>query len=222
MSNLRTFLLGDEGVDYVLAELSDGGTFAREALGRLPIASGEVTTRLPDNVPPEELIRFATGGKLPTPPPEEWRKIPGATLVPVPSTIDDLTKLISEHLSTPERVCFLEDANASRGDPWLAQPGVPTGYYKEEVYHWLIGPQPATVVKQAVKTAQSLFIFVGALTSLADTQMELVAGGDLSLRTLQRMADNTCELFLGAYDGEGYVTWRRGADESVSSLLNRS
>ncbi len=137
-------------------------------------------------------------------------KIPGATLVPVPSTIDDLTKLISAHLSTPERVCFLENANASRGDPWLAQPGVPTGYYEDEVYHWLAGPQPEAAIKEAVKTARSSFIFIGALTSLTGTGVELVESGDLSLEALQRLADNTCKLFVGAYDGEGYVIWRRG------------
>ncbi len=209
MSNLKTLALGDEGLDYLRSELSGGGTFAREALGRLPITSGVVTTRLPDNVSPEESIRFATGGKLPTPPPEEWRKVPGATLVPVPSTIDDLTKLISEHLSTPERVCLLENASASRGDPWLAQPRVPTGYHKEEVYHWLAGPQPEVAIQQAVRTARSLFAFAGALTSLDDAQEEWVEGGDLSLETLQRLADNTLQLFVGAYDGEGFVIWRR-------------
>lgn len=208
MPDLKTLRLGNEGMAFVVSQLGAAGTFARCVLERVPLAEGEVVTRLPEHVPLDEAKQLATGGKLPAPPAREWRSAPGATLVPVPSTRDDLARIIADHLATPGSLCLLANANAERGDPWLERTGVPTFYFDREVYHLLTASPPGEI-EAALKAAQSLFLFVGALTALPMESDLPAGGGDLPLATLEQLAANTSRLFVGAYDGEGYLIWRR-------------
>jgi hypothetical protein len=208
---LKMLHLGREGIEFLSSQLADGTTFSQCLLEQVRLAFGEVVTRLPDGISLEEAKRFEVGGKLPAPAPGEWKRGEGVTLIPVPSTRDDLMGIVQAHLSGPDSVCFLENATASRADPWIEKSPVPAAFFNDEVYHMLVGPQETAALEASLKVAQSLFSFVGALTSLGANPEAPPDRGELSIETMRRLAEQTRKIFVGAYDGEGYLIWCRGA-----------
>lgn len=210
MNDYTELALGSEGLQFILSELRGGRTFSRCLLESLDLQSGDVITYLPQGASVVDAKDFESGGKLPQPPQSQWKRGEGAIVIPTPTTRPHLVSLIDEYLSTSERVCILENATASRGDEWLKQTQVNVSFFGDEVYHLLIGSCPRPTIDLAIRKGQSLFTFVGALTSLPGGVLPLtIDRADLDLGALRSLAEQTERIFVGAYDGEGYVIWRR-------------
>lgn len=210
MIELTEIELGPAGLRFVAEQLAGGLTFSRLLLGHLDLERGEAVTHLPPGVALAEAVKFDQGGKLPYPPSATRELADGRRMVKVQTTRGHLARLLAEGLAVPGRVGLLENATASREDPWLHGLRVATVFVGQEVYHWLAGPVSAQAADEAIKRAQSPFQFVGALSSLAAGHDSPADRGELAPEMLHGLAEATRMIFVGAYDGEGYVIWRSG------------
>lgn len=104
---------------------------------------------------------------------------------------------------------MLENAIADRADAWLKRSSVNALFFGDEVYHLVVGPSSAQSIEAAARTAQSLPTFVGTMTSLDGAEKLPGDRGELTLSTLRHFAERAEQIFVGAYDGEGYLLWRR-------------
>lgn len=213
VSELREFSLGAEGLRYVASHLSWGHAFSKCVLERVDLSRGEVFTHLPPAVPTAEVVKFDQGGKLPTPPQETWRKTEGGVAIPIPSTRPHLVQTISGFLSGPGSVCVLENADASRSEPWLERCEGRLAFFGDEVYHVLEATTDEEAIDVSIRRAQSLWTFVGALTSLGNRLSLPDDRGELTQEIVDSLAERVEQVFVGAYDLEGYVIWSRPKGE---------
>lgn len=209
MSELREFALGAEGLQYIVTHLGWGHAFSQCVFERVDLSRGDVVTHLPPTVTAAEVVKFDQGGKLPTPPRETWRKTEGAVAIPIPNTRPHLVETIRGFLSIPGRACVLENAEAMRAEPWVERCDCRIAFFGDEVYHVLDATADGEAIDVSIRYAQSAWTFVGALTSLGDRLSLPDDRGELTLEVLGSLAERVEQVFVGAYDLEGYVIWRR-------------
>lgn len=217
------FALGAEGLQFVTAELEGGRTLSKCLLDRVDLQAGEVVTFLPRGVGLTEAKDFKHGGKLPTPPRSQWRRGQGGSvLIPTPTTRPFLVDAIHKHLSASGMVCILENATARPEDEGLRRRQVSWSFFGDEVYHILVWPSAKDSIDAAVRAGHSLFTFVGAMTSLSEEHLRHVRErSELDLGILRALAERAVQIFVGAYDGEGYAVWRkRGARTNLPNQDN--
>jgi hypothetical protein len=211
---IRERELSKKALSYIAKCLSDGHTLSRLLLQAIRLDKGSVTTFLPESLGVDEAEDFQHGGKLPQPPPSEWRQWGHLVLKPIPSAIDDLVRTIREFLSRPgmEPICLLENELAERGDPGLARDTSKLVYFESEVYHVLTAEMAVEEqILQAIREAQSIPLFVGCLATLdPESRLDPRTAETVSLEDLSRIAQRVEKIFVRAYDGESYLIWSRG------------
>ena len=204
--------LGLPAQRFIQERLADGNTFAQEIAKRTQLAQGRIMTLLPSGVVPRSIEDFRTGGKLPIPPTREWKgtqpRDETLLMIPVPNTNPWLAEKIRTYLSQAnDRVCIIEDALKHPNDAVLHSLSTRYAIYKNEVYHLLLHEDARNDrILATLRAAQSIPTFIGSLSIWRDGSQQ-PEGGVLSLEQLQLLAGNTEELFVGAYDGEGYLYW---------------
>lgn len=206
--------LGQAAGQFMKECLASGNTLARLVLETLRLEQSEITTFLPLGTAPESVQDFGSGGKLPAPPSSEWKYAQAGNeslrMVPVPNTDAELGAKIKEYLlSGNNRVCVLEDALKKPSDPVLSALTTKYATYGSEVYHLLLQEHAQDdSIFTAMKSAKSIPTFIGVMTSCARPR-ELATTGEISVDELRELAKRAEIVFVGAYDGEGYLLWRR-------------
>jgi len=204
-----------EAEQFVIDRLTDGNTLAQAVLRLLPLAQGRITTFLPLGAVPRSLKDYGTGGKLPTPDVSEWKGTQHGDetllMIPVPSTDSWLAAKIRSHLLRDENnVCVIEDALKRPADAVMRRLPTKFAICGDEVYHLLFPEDaheaPILATLRAAKS--SVPIFIGVLTRWPKAMLN-AKPKVLSVDELQALAVETEELFVGAYDGEGYLVWSR-------------
>ena len=135
----------------------------------------------------------------------------GHCATPIPGPTEDsnakLGEFIYQSLSSLDGVCFLENAVASASDPWLRKAKSNIATYGSEVYHVIasrdIGNQK---IVETIREASQIPVFIGAA---GQATSESVAHKVVTAETLKHVAETAQLVFVGAYDGEGYLVWRR-------------
>ena len=204
--------VGKIALEYIRKCLGDGRTLSQKLLHKANLDSGYVVALLPEALSEEDVEDFQHG-KLPQLPPSEWRQWGHLTLKPVPNTNGDLAGIIVNFLKHSEGVpvCLIENEIANRGEPFLAQRLSKIVYLGSEVYHVLTSSAATEGdVLQAIRESCFVPISVGCLAVLdPGSSFEPETGGDVSEEDIDRIADRTEKIFVGAYDGESYLIWSR-------------
>jgi len=202
---------GEVAQRFMQERLASGNTLAQYIARSVKLEEGHTRTLLPKGVIPKSMEDFKTGGKLATPPVSEWRgtRRRGETLlmIPVPNTNSWLAGKIKTYLSqATNRICIIEDALKQPNDEVLHNHSTRYATYRDEVYHLLLydDAQDDRIVN-TLAAAQSVPTFIGSLSMCREGSI----GSALSLDQLQSLAGKTQELFVGAYDGEGYLYWTK-------------
>lgn len=192
---IRERELGKKALSYIAKCLADGHTLFRLLLQAIRLNKGGVTTFFPESLGAQEAKDFQQGGKLPEPPPSEWRQWGHLVLKPIPSTIDELVRTVMKFLSRSgtEPICLLENELAERGDPGLARDTSKHVYFETEVYHVLTAEVTVEEqILQAIREAQSIPLFVGCLATLdPESPFDPRTAETLSLDDLARIAQRT-------------------------------
>ena len=207
MMKIETRDLGEAGRAYLIGQLTNINVLCTALLDALHVAPGEVFTLAPSNTSTEHLFAFDQGGLLP----ENLTGAgavslaDGSTLVPVASLIERQIALIREAMvGEGDAVCIADDVNPRWSDraPYLGSTAFGVG---EEVYHLLTRGHAESDFVEAVSN-KSLWHDVAAVCRVPPKL------DDARLSTpseLQRSGASAVLITCNAYDGEGFVVWRR-------------
>jgi hypothetical protein len=216
IDTIQEIVLGQEALDYVRDSLRVGKELAAYLLKALTLESGRVRTFLPVGLPTTEINRFSAGGKLPMAPVEKRTlvvagKSAEVAAAPLPNLDVVLASTIKKYLnSEADALCLFENALASPGDGWLSRAKVHSVVTKSSVYHILRSEDTdSELIQQTVAKSKSIrppLLGILAHYPLASSRFK---SGTIEPADLQKIAERTEELLVGAYDGEGFLIWSR-------------
>lgn len=198
MSKLIEMDLGKDGIEYVQDCLRQGTGLCRKSL-RLPLRSGQALAIVPPDTSPERAKSFAAGGLL------RW---------------GDSIEWLASHMGAlwradPEGTLILQDV-------WGARPGEaqrwPDAFYDDNAVYYLVHASAPKIEK--VERQISSFLLVGFFAYALLPQANAASERRLDKATMENIADNTAEIFVSAYDREGFVMWRRlGQKKKVAERM---
>ncbi|MGA2481492.1 MAG: hypothetical protein ABSF92_00030 [Candidatus Acidiferrales bacterium] len=204
---------------YIWDQLSSGKTLARLLLQSVDLKTGAVAILNPIPLDPTQITEFEWG-HVPSVK-ESARRITilGQSFLAYPkaNSHEQLAQVMTS-LAEPDDLCILENELASAGNSWLKRAKSSVGTHGTEVYH-MLGYTDRTKerVRDALREAESLPVFVGAIGRQPPNPMSEDSGHlTVSTEQLEAFAKSAYCVFVGAYDGEGYVLWQapRAGDAS--------
>jgi hypothetical protein len=195
----------EEATGYIRQVLEDSRRSLAELLKRVDLSRGRVVTWGPAGRPlPAD---FSHGGLFAEVPPGSWQRRGGSVAKPVPSTTGPLVQEIVSFLAgDPLRLCLLANENLDAGDA-AARSAPARAVYGNELYHFIPAGTSPPEIERTLKIARSLPTFVGVLaapTAKLGLRVEAMAES-----VLQAVVASTTGILVGAYDGEGFLLWRR-------------
>jgi len=160
------------------------------------------------------IMEFNWGHVPPAPESAQYIKIQGRPFLadPTANSYEHLTEVIYSSMESPESICLMENMLASPNDPWLKRAKSRLATYGPEVYHVLTSSdRRKEKIEDTLRESESLPVFVGAVgrqppDRIADDSEHVT----ISLGQLKSFAKSASCIFIGAYDGEGYVVWKEG------------
>jgi hypothetical protein len=188
LPTLRQIALDDRGLDYVREQLEGVNTFCSELLAVIDETPGETFTFAPLSILGERVYRFTEPG-LPT---------------------EQLLELRAEQImglldSDADACCLIDDVDAIWGDPALEDS--PTAFgVGEEVYHLLTADDGFEAIMEVLEGAGSVWHGVAAVSTPPPADE---ASQPSAMDALIRCARSVIEISCSAYDGQGFVVWRR-------------
>jgi hypothetical protein len=216
MDTIQEIVLGQEAVGYVRDSLRTGKELAGCLSKMLALESGNVKTLLPAGLSRAEINRFSAGGKLLAPPVEKRTLVLDGKAVevaaaPLPNLDILLVDMIKRYLeSEAGALCLFENALASPGDAWLSRTNIHNVVTNNSVYHILAsGERDSELIQKTLAKSKSIrppLLGVLARYQLAAPKFE---SGTIELADLQKIAEGTDKLIVGAYDGESFLIWSR-------------
>lgn len=192
--------LGGEALHFVRHSLEMGKTLAR-ALKALDLEDGHVYGLCPASMTAEEARHFDEGG---------FSEV--APAADVWSSVDTLDAVLAEHIvqelsGRTDAVCVFEDESAERDFEYLKDEATNVLFLGAEVYRAICGPDPDLALVTRTVDASKSWLTIGAIGTgiggLCSRRQEI------SSMDLSELAKAVREVYIGAYDGEGYVVWRR-------------
>lgn len=198
-------------VEYIRRKLGQGKSLAKALLKTLDFGQGQIMTLTASSLNPAETVRFDWGHAPQAEAKPERLKFGDTTYTafPVANANEQLVGAIYESLQNPESICFLENYLAEAHDPWLrgAKSRVITN--GSEVYHALFSADRDThKIEATIREWHNLPTSVGALGSLNEkASAQVAAAKTITTGELAAFAETARSVFVGAYDGEGYVVW---------------
>ncbi|HYD85121.1 MAG TPA: hypothetical protein VEA63_13745 [Opitutus sp.] len=166
-------------------------------------------TIAPVGVGREQLYAFESGGFLPAnPDPSRVTHLAdGSTMAPIESLFEEeFTRLRDQLSRIPNLVCVVVDPLPRRGDPCLHGYAETIFYAGDDVYHVIRSATSEAAAERAL-SASPPWSSLNVLSTIAPT---LDDNRHTELSELRKCAGAVVEMSCGAYDGEGYVNWRRG------------
>ncbi|SRR5229473_2823591 len=198
-------------VDYTRQQLGSGNSLAKFLLEGFDFKTATVVVL---NAVPLSAIQITEFNWGHVPPAEESAQhimIERQPFLAYPkaNSYEHLTEVIYSSLQEPQRVCVLENMLASPGDPWLKRAKSRVATHGTEVYHIVDATERLREkIEDAVREAASLPVFVGAVGRQPPDPILGDAGdATISTRQLRTFANTVHCIFVGAYDGEGYLVW---------------
>jgi len=180
---------------YVYKHLESGRRLS-SLLKTVDLSKGEFWTYLPPNVNEEDTYRLSHRG----------------TVFPLrPQVQASGVEMIQDFLlKDPSSFCVLEDALASRGDPFLLNVAF-RNYFSvdNDIYYYLSADDAnREKIKAAISVSKS-FLLTAVLTTVS-SDIRFKPKAQLIESDLRAIVVGLEKIIMSAYDGEGYLIWSRG------------
>lgn len=194
----KKITLGREAKAYIEECFSKGKTLGKLFGSFIDLSNGLITTELPDLVSNWNSNNFEGGFVYKN---ERVDK----TEEPSQTCRTLLSNAILESLKEG-KVCVMESFLPSRGDEWLKETKSHVAFIGEEVC-FLLDKNDASKdrVEEALNNAEYPPIFFGAIGDGDLTSIE--KDGNMQIEELVKFIKKAKKIFVGAYDGEGYLVW---------------
>lgn len=189
MTKLVFVELDARGLEYVREQITGVNTLCTALLDIVATEQGKVFTLVPAGTPPERLHRFTEGGLL-----------SAESLI-----LEQAAYLASMVREAPEAACIVDDFEPS----WIGGDYHDDGQafgVEDEVYRLLTGDDPPEAFINALKQSNNGWHGVAAVCAQAPVLEEDRAS---TAASLQAAAYSVAAITCTAYDGEGFVVWRR-------------
>ncbi|MES1156969.1 MAG: hypothetical protein ABUL73_04225 [Alphaproteobacteria bacterium] len=207
-SKLAFVDLGARGLDYVREHLLGANSFCTALLAAVEAAPGKVSTLAPEGVSVDRLYRFSEGG-LHSASHARARVVrleDGASLDQAGSLrVEQAAYLISMMQTTPDAVCIIDDFDPSWSEVQMLDDPDAFGV-EDEVYRLFTSTEKPARIIRALGLSDTGWHGVAALCAEAP---EIDDDRITSIEALQQSALSTFLITCIAYDGEGFVVWRR-------------
>lgn len=215
MSHVKEERARSSAVEYIRRQLGEGKSLAKSLLATLDFEEGEIIALSPTPLSPPEIVQFDRGHAPQVHAKPERIKIGDAHYLAVPkaSANEQLVDAIYGLLQTPESICFLENYLAEAHDPWLQRAKSRIITNGNEVYHALLnGEGDKAKIEAAVREWDHPPTSIGGLGSMRKEAWAHIGLMDaITAQELSAFAGTVQAVFVGAYDGEGYVVWRKSS-----------
>jgi hypothetical protein len=201
--------LGSEALLYIQDQIANGKSLAHIVQSSVNLTHGSVTTFLPESVSASDANSFLIGGKLQSPPEEHWIHTCESVLVPIPNTFSILVAEILDFLLLDmSHVCIIQNAPAKRNDPCISLFSSRVLYFEDEVYHVVDAADASNEnILEAINDSFSFRLFLGFLSRKPHVYDLEIGSVELSQSQLLALGRETVKIFVGAYDGEGFLLW---------------
>lgn len=185
----------EEANRYLMEYLQYGHHLDTQLLTQLDLKKGKVTAFLPADVDPEIAQRFSEGG------------IARAT-----ESESCLVAMIQKCLTNGEgRLCVFEDPLAHPEDPFPAECNARRLILGKEVYYYLTPKDLEHIqIRRTIREAEHPNFFLGVMTSIPPGNVFPQTVGIITTDEIHVLVERTEKIFVGAYDGEGYLIWHTG------------
>lgn len=190
--------LGAPGLAYVREHLTGVNPFCTALAAVVDAAPGRALTLPAPGAQLDRLYRFTEGGLLAANPEDgsagSWKTEQGAYLVSILR-------------AAPDSVCIVDDFNPTWSE--FEARGAPANAFgvDDQVYHLFTAEDDPAVLVQALRMSDVVWHGVAAICADApEMDEDRVCSAD----ALQYAAASAIALTCTAYDGEGFVIWRRG------------
>lgn len=198
MKNCKEIRLSEQGTAYIRECLENGKNLGKQLLPLIDRERGQVTALLPGDVDSERLSELIS----------EFRY---GGISSIGGTLTCLTKMLQEFFAVDSsHVCIIEDTIAQRGDGWIASFDGPVLFLGSDVYYFLSSKHRDDLdkIRRILATLDSMRV-TGVLTSWPAGRDSLSEKQELTLKDVKDLAERAQIVVADAYDGEGYVFWRR-------------
>lgn len=200
-------------VKYMRRQLRQGKSFAEILLQTVDFEQGDIATLSPTALSPTETIQFDWGHTPQAQTGLERIKIGDTSYIAVPTANANkqLAEAIYELLRSPESVCLLENALAEAHDSWLKRTKSRVVFNGTEVYHVLFNAdRDKDKIEDAIRDAHHSPVLIGAVGYVRQDGLARIAlGRAINTELLTAFAETVQSVFVGAYDGEGYIVWNK-------------
>jgi len=200
---------------YLHDQLAGGKTLSSFLLQTVQRSNGALSYMSPRPLSPEEAIEFETAHTFDFSSPQRVKigNISGI-YCPVPNTKLELVDSVKTRLVDADHFSFLENSLAAPSDPWLKRAKSRILVHRDEVYHLAAYSKSVSEdVLSAVSEASNAMSLVGMVGRIPNAIALLDPAQPLSLEELEVIARSAECIFVGAFDGEGYVIWEEKADD---------
>jgi hypothetical protein len=211
MSELHEVVIDKRAADYVREHLTDINVLCSELVSVLETEPGEIFTLCPVGTPAETIYQFTSGGLLP-----ENLDFSRAThyrgkgtIMPKESlSFARATRIKTLLGSVPSAVCVVDDFDLCWPElrPEQKATAVSVG---DAVYHVLTAEAQISTIDTTLRQAR--FIWHG-VAATCNHSLQLAPGRTAEPEALRQCARAVIEFTCVAYDGEGFVGWRRMSD----------
>ena len=202
MARLVLTELGQAGINYVREHLTGVNVFCTALLAAVEAAPGKAMTLAPPGATPARLKRFAEGG-LRTGLPRLVRDENDDADASL--KVEQAAYLISVLRTAPDGACIVDDFEPS-WDIALSDEDPHAFGVGDEVYRLFTADDaPAAIVRALVKGDNGWH----GVAAVCDAPPELNDDRECTEVALQGAALSVIALTCTAYDGEGFVIWRR-------------
>ncbi len=194
-----------QGRDYLVDRLAwSRRTLGERLLKALDLTSGTFHTWVPVGAAvPSDL---ASGGLFPEAAEETWKVGNGTIMKPVVTAWDPFVEAVIDHLRVDgQHCCLVVNEMCDAGRPAVVR--LPAkAVLQNEVYHLLTSVADPPLIESTLRRAHFVPIWYGVLSATASSPNRI--GDQLDPSELDEIVDRTSSLFVGAFDGEGFVWWR--------------
>jgi hypothetical protein len=213
IDNLQEITLGTDALDYVRRFLFPRKRqLSRSLREKIELDLGKIKTYLPPTSTREAIHQFEFGGKLPQP--LERTVVGGGYTVPIPNLDDALIAKIQAHLSGDDSsLCIFENGVIRPQYPAVNRlpKRLHTFTCEDTVCHYLTAndKDSSDLIRLTIRVARSPAppYLVGCATKLF--AVTLYDNGSVPYQDLEKAVESVEQIFLGAYDGEGFLIWAK-------------
>lgn len=195
----KKFNLGNAAVSFIENRLKVRTALSDLLCDKIDFNDGEIFTFFPDYIDENKLTNYSEGSILPVDS-TKIRYENNLKIVPISNTTDGLVDYIYRYLSTNNNIAVIENFFAAHRPSKIGNKIIKN----KDAYYYISNKDDKETILKIIKKNRSFA--PGELGIFTELPLEKQ---EASGKFLEDSIKNIKGLFLEAYDGEGYIIWKK-------------